>query len=148
MQRLLRRNLLGDLQFRWRFGRILSNAGERTTTNSGFARLPADIEWAFILHADDVVKPNWISLYWNEMIGCADDIATICSSYDIWDPECDQIHAGEEFPDKPSVLVKGTRAAVLNTLNRGCWWHISGLCHSNPSVPSNWRVRSNFTADR
>ena len=104
----------------------LTNVGERTTINSGFARLPPDIEWAFILHADDVVKPNWISLYWNEMIGCADDIATICSSYDMWNPECDQIHAGEEFPDKPSVLVKGTRAAVLNTLNRGCWWHISG----------------------
>ena len=60
------------------------------------------------------------------MIGCADDVATICSSYDTWHPESDQIHAGEEFPDKPSVLVKGTRAAVLDTLNRGCWWHISG----------------------
>lgn len=104
----------------------LSNAGERTTINSGFARLTADIEWAFILHADDVVKPNWISLYWNEMIGCADDVATICSSWDTWYPESGQIHAGEEFPDKPSVLVKGTRAAVLDTLDRGCWWHISG----------------------
>ena len=64
----------------------LSNAGERTTTNVGIKRLPGDIEWAFILHADDVVKPDWISRYWNEMIGCADDVATICSSYDSWYP--------------------------------------------------------------
>src|SRR5262245_52656479 len=37
------------------------NAGERTTVNSGLANLPADVDWAFILHADDIVKSNWIS---------------------------------------------------------------------------------------
>jgi glycosyltransferase involved in cell wall biosynthesis len=102
------------------------NTGERTTTNSGLARLPADIEWAFILHADDVVIPNWISLYLNEMTDCPDDVATICSSYDSWYPGSGQIEPGEEYPDRPAVLVSGTRQAVLDTLDRGCWWHISG----------------------
>jgi glycosyltransferase involved in cell wall biosynthesis len=102
------------------------NAGERTTVNSGLANLPAGVEWAFILHADDIVKPNWISLYLNEMSGCSGHVASICSSYDDWIPDLGQIIPGEEFPERPNVVVEGTREAVLGTLNRGCWWHISG----------------------
>jgi glycosyltransferase involved in cell wall biosynthesis len=102
------------------------NAGERTIINSGLAHLSADIEWAFILHADDVVKRNWISLYLNEMIGCPEHVASICSSYDVWYPDSGRINPGEEYPERPNDLVSGTRQAVLDTLNRGCWWHISG----------------------
>jgi GT2 family glycosyltransferase len=102
------------------------NAGERITVNSGLANLPSDVEWAFILHADDIVKPNWISLYLNEMSRCPKHVASICSSYDDWDPDSGQIIPGEEFPERPTVVVNGTREAVLDTLNRGCWWHISG----------------------
>src|SRR5262245_60172952 len=102
------------------------NAGQWTTTNSALDRLPADVEWAFILHADDVVKPNWISLYFTAMMNCADDIATICSSYDSWYPDSSRNEPGEEHPENPNILVSGTREAVLDTLNRGCWWHISG----------------------
>jgi glycosyltransferase involved in cell wall biosynthesis len=109
------------------------NAGERTTVNSGLAKLPADVEWAFILHADDVVKPNWISLYMNEMSGCSPHVASICSSYDVWHPDSGQITPGEEFPERPNVVVDGTREAVLDTLNRGCWWHISGCAIRVPA---------------
>jgi GT2 family glycosyltransferase len=100
------------------------NEGQWRTTTAGLMRLSA--RWAFILHADDMVKPNWISLYLNEMNVCRDDVATICSSYDTWDPETNQINPGEECPGDPSVLVSGTRETVIDTLNRGCWWHISG----------------------
>jgi|SRR5579862_686911 len=103
-----------------------TNSGERTSTNFGIARLPADVEWAFILHADDVVNSNWISLYLNAIGGCSDDIATICSSYDNWYPESGQIIPGDEYPDRSNVLVRGTRQAVVDTLNMGCWWHLSG----------------------
>jgi glycosyltransferase involved in cell wall biosynthesis len=102
------------------------NAGERTTVNGGFTRLPPDIEWAFILHADDIVKPNWISLYLEEMIGCPEHVASICSGWDVWYPDSGLIEPGEECPERPSVLISGTREAVLDTLNRGCWWHVSG----------------------
>lgn len=102
------------------------NAGQWSTTNAGLASLPSEIEWAFILHADDVVKPNWISLYFNEMISCPDDVATICSSYDTWFLDSNRVVPGEEKPDSRHVLVSGTREAVLDTLQRGCWWHISG----------------------
>jgi glycosyltransferase involved in cell wall biosynthesis len=109
------------------------NAGERITVNSGLANLPSDVEWAFILHADDVVKPNWISLYLNEMRGCSEHVASICSSYDVWYPDSGQIIPGEEFPERPNVVVDGTREAVLDTLNRGCWWHISGCAIRVPA---------------
>jgi glycosyltransferase involved in cell wall biosynthesis len=102
------------------------NAGERTTVNSGLTNLPANVDWAFILHADDLVKSNWISLYLKEMRGCPEHIASICSSYDVWYPDSDRVELGEEFPERPNVVVYGTREAVLDTLNRGCWWHISG----------------------
>ena len=102
------------------------NAGQWPTTNSGLAGLPPCVEWAFILHADDVVKPNWLSLYLNAIIGCPEHVATICSSYDVWRPDTGDVVPGEESPSRPNDLVSGTREAVLGTLNRGCWWHISG----------------------
>jgi hypothetical protein len=37
-----------------------------------------------------------------------------------------QIIFGEEYPDRPTILVAGTQQAVADTLDRGCWWHISG----------------------
>jgi GT2 family glycosyltransferase len=102
------------------------NLGERTTTNAAFARLPADLEWALILHADDVVKGNWLSLYFTAMATCPQDVATICSSYDSWDPDTGCIERGDEYPKRPNALISGTREAVQNTLERGCWWHLSG----------------------
>jgi GT2 family glycosyltransferase len=100
------------------------NEGQWRTTTAGLMRVSA--QWAFILHADDIVKPNWLSLYINEINRCPDDVATICSSYDTWNPESNQINPGEECPGLPTVLVSGTPETVIDTLNRGCWWHISG----------------------
>ena len=105
----------------WTNGR---NEGQWKTTNAGLMRVST--QWAFILHADDIVKPNWISLYMNEINFCPDNVATMCSSYDTWDPESNQINPGEESPEISSVLVSGTPETVIDTLNRGCWWHISG----------------------
>jgi GT2 family glycosyltransferase len=100
------------------------NEGQWGTTNSGLVRLT--VEWVFILHADDIVKPNWLSLYLNAMNSCPEHVATICSSYDNWDPQSNQTKPGEESPGAANVLVSGTRETVIDTLNRGCWWHISG----------------------
>jgi glycosyltransferase involved in cell wall biosynthesis len=102
------------------------NAGERAITNTALARLPANVEWAFLLHADDVVKLNWISLYLDQITDCSEDVASICSSYDNWYHDTGRVSPGEEYPDRPAVHVRGTRQAVMDTLNRGCWWHLSG----------------------
>jgi glycosyltransferase involved in cell wall biosynthesis len=103
-----------------------TNAGERATVNSGFARLDPAVEWAFILHADDVVKPLWLSLYLEYMQGCSSDIASICSSYDLFYSTTGRICPGEDYPRRLPVVVRGERDSVQGTLNRGCWWHLSG----------------------
>jgi glycosyltransferase involved in cell wall biosynthesis len=103
-----------------------TNTGQWPITSSGLSRLPIDIEWAFILHADDVVTPNWISIYLREMTGCSESVATICASWDYWYPNSGRTIGSEEHTDRPAVLIPGTRQAVIDTLDRGCWWSISG----------------------
>jgi glycosyltransferase involved in cell wall biosynthesis len=106
--------------------RNANNMGERRTTNAAIARLSDSFEWTFILHADDVVKPLWLSLYLDELGKLPDTVATICSSYDNWWPTAGRIEAGEEEPGVPAVHVPGERSHVLGTLEKGCWWHLSG----------------------
>jgi hypothetical protein len=72
------------------------------------------------------VKPNWISLYLDVIESCSADVASICSSYDNWYPETGKIELGEEHPNRSVLYIAGTREAVVDTLRRGCWWHISG----------------------
>ena len=102
------------------------NMGERRTTNAAIARLVGEVEWTFILHADDVVKSNWLSLYFDELEKMPASVASICSSYDNWWPDVGKTTPGEEFPDRLAVHVPGDRAGVLGTLEKGCWWHLSG----------------------
>ena len=107
----------------WRNAR---NMGERRTTNAAITRLAADVDWTFILHADDVVKPDWLSLYIAELAKLPASVASICSSYDNWWPETGRIEAGEDDPERRPQHVAGERQSVIGTLDRGCWWHISG----------------------
>lgn len=103
-----------------------TNMGERCTTNAAIERLASRCDWTLILHADDVVKPFWLSLYLRELQVAPPTVATICSSYDNWWPSSGRTESGEEMPDAPAVHVAGERAAVLGTIERGCWWHLSG----------------------
>ncbi len=102
------------------------NQGERRTVNAAIARLADRVAWTFILHADDVVKPGWLSLYFEAIEEAPDSVASICSSYDNWWPDTGRIEPGDEFPERPPVHVPGERQRVLDTLAQGCWWHISG----------------------
>ena len=103
-----------------------TNMGERRTTNAGIGRLADCVDWTLVLHADDVVKPDWLSLYLEAISVVPASVASICSSYDYWWPETGRIQAGEEFPGLPAVHIRGEMAGVIGTLDRGCWWHLSG----------------------
>src|SRR5262245_10405921 len=37
-----------------------ANRGERETVNAAVRALPAHVQWCFLLHADDIAKPNWL----------------------------------------------------------------------------------------
>lgn len=109
------------------------NCGQWPATNFGIEALAAEADWTLILHADDVVKENWISLYIEALNVLPEGVASVCSSYDVWYPDGGRISAGEEYPNKPAVLVPGSRSEVRETLKRGCWWHISGCAIRNKS---------------
>src|SRR5262249_43975374 len=70
--------------------------GERRTVNAAFDRLREHYEWIFILHADDVVKENWLDLYFQRIEAAGPRVASICSSYDCWYPEAKRIEPGED----------------------------------------------------
>jgi glycosyltransferase involved in cell wall biosynthesis len=99
--------------------------GERRTVNSAFERL-RNYEWIFILHADDVVKENWLDLYFERIIAAKPRVASICSSYDVWYPEAKRIEPGENDFSRDLQIIRGSRESVLGSLKVGCWWHISG----------------------
>lgn len=107
------------------------NLGERRTTNAALARLSRFVDWTFILHADDIVKPNWLTLYMEEIRKLPASVASVCSSYDLWWTDTGLIETGEEYPDRPAVYVRGDRASVIGTIERGCWWHLSGCAIRN-----------------
>jgi GT2 family glycosyltransferase len=110
------------------------NMGERRTVNRAFAQLGDEIQWTFILHSDDVVKPAWIELYMAAMQSVSDNTASICSSYDAWWPDIGRVVPGEDVLDELVRLVPGNASSLHGTLERGCWWHISGCAIRNASM--------------
>src|SRR5262249_44515801 len=91
---------------------ILQNAqrlGEGRTVNGAFERLRRDYEWIFILHADDVVKENWLDLYFQRIKAAEPRVASICSSYDGWYPEAKRIEPGEDDFSRDLEIIRGAR---------------------------------------
>ena len=102
------------------------NMGERRTVNRAFAQLSIETDWIFILHADDVVKPNWITLYIEAIQNIGENTASICSSYDVWWSDSGRTNPGEDEIGTAVRIIPGSLESVLGTLEKGCWWHISG----------------------
>lgn len=107
------------------------NMGERRTINAAMVHLSERVDWTCILHADDVVKSNWLALYIEAIEGAPHTVASVCSSYDNWWPATGLINPGEDRPGAPIVHVPGERIHVIGTINNGCWWHISGCAIRN-----------------
>jgi GT2 family glycosyltransferase len=108
---------------------ILQNGqrlGQHGTVNAAFERLRKRYEWIFILHADDVVKENWLDLYFQRINAAEPRVASICSSYDCWYPATSEVDPGQDDLNRDLELIRGTRESVMHTLKAGCWWHISG----------------------
>lgn len=108
-----------------------SNIGERRTVNRAFEKLSNNTTWTFILHADDVVKPNWLSLYFEAIKSQGENTASICSSYDSWWSDTGQIDPGQDEVDDSARVISGNSDSVRGTMDRGCWWHISGCAIRN-----------------
>src|SRR5271166_2451439 len=72
-----------------------SNIGERATVNRLLRQIGNEYQWAYVLHADDVVKENWLELYFDRIQNVGSRVASICSSYDCWFPESNTVALGE-----------------------------------------------------
>jgi glycosyltransferase involved in cell wall biosynthesis len=101
------------------------NCGEYASVNNAVEQLPDGTEWFIVLHADDIATPGWLDAFLVHIERAADNIGSICSSYDCFDDR-GTISAGENDKSARVVTVGGTREAVADSLTRGCWWHISG----------------------
>jgi glycosyltransferase involved in cell wall biosynthesis len=101
------------------------NLGQWGNCNDAMRQLAGRRDWVLLVHADDILKPNWLALMTGRIDACAAHVATICSSYDNLYAD-GHIVPGEEQPEHPIEVIEGTPRSVAGTLHRRCWWHISG----------------------
>ncbi len=100
------------------------NFGERANVNKALSQLKPGVDWLLLLHADDVAKDRWFATLLSRIEVSREDIASICSSYDILMPDS-SVLPGEDN-DRETEVIEGIAGSVRGTLLRGCWWHISG----------------------
>jgi GT2 family glycosyltransferase len=101
------------------------NLGERGNINRALELIEHQPEWVLILHSDDVAKQNWLELMIARINACPADTGSICSSWDDRRPD-GTIIPGDDDPGREIEYIAGTINAVVYTLGRGCWWHVSG----------------------
>lgn len=102
------------------------NVGERKTTNIAFNDFREDFNWVFIIHADDMVKEDWLTTL-IESINDADTdkYFTVWSSYDSFTENTEKLIRGDNtgniFQAKRSYdTIKYFLTKVYGS------WHISG----------------------
>jgi GT2 family glycosyltransferase len=77
-----------------------------------------------ILHADDIAKPNWITVMAGEVRAVSPSTIAISASYDVLS-EDRRVTSGDERGLANKTTIEGTRLSVRDTLERGCWFKIS-----------------------
>jgi glycosyltransferase involved in cell wall biosynthesis len=102
------------------------NRGERRNVSEAMHGLAADgAEWVLLLHSDDLAKPSWLSTMLSRINACDEQVATICSSWDDLYPD-GRLVPGEDNLTREVERISGDLESTRGTLQRGCWWHISG----------------------
>jgi glycosyltransferase involved in cell wall biosynthesis len=102
------------------------NIGEQATLNKAFLELQKSFDWVYLIHADDLAKPNWIELYLGRISEAGPKVVTISSGWDTWFADTNLLVPGEDDFSRDFQIVEGNREAVVGTLARGCWWRNSG----------------------
>lgn len=100
------------------------NLGPWPNLNRALHHLAQQHEWALILHADDIAKAGWLEALLERIAQCADDVASISTSWDMLYGE--RVEATGETHEDAVRLIAGSPQAVHDTLLNGCWWKISG----------------------
>jgi glycosyltransferase involved in cell wall biosynthesis len=100
------------------------NRGQYKNMNECIARLPGHIEWYLVMHAGNLAKPSWVETLLNRADIADERVGTIFTSWDNLQ-ENGQVTGGE-YRQPPTVeRIVGNDASVIDTIRRGCRWHIS-----------------------
>ncbi len=101
------------------------NSGERTTTNRAFKQLEKEVDWVFIIHADDIVKKEWLSILINEIEQVNDKSCfTVWSSYDTFS-NLSNVQKGDNSGLVTHIIKdKKTISDYIRKISSS--WHISG----------------------
>jgi GT2 family glycosyltransferase len=103
-----------------------NNCGERKTTNHAFYKFYNVYDWVFIIHADDIVKKDWITVLVAQIEALNDeDCFTVWSSFDSLDDKTKVITTGD---DTGKVCLEIKTQEQVRALLRKMYssWHISG----------------------
>jgi len=102
------------------------NSGERKTTNEAFNKFYGSYDWAFIIHADDIVKQDWLAALITEIEKVNDENCfTVWSSYDTLIDKTKGIVPGDnsqhvQHIKKDMTYIRQSLVKVTSS------WHISG----------------------
>jgi glycosyltransferase involved in cell wall biosynthesis len=102
------------------------NVGERKTTNRAFKDFYGKYDWAFIIHADDIVKKDWLKTLIDNIEKKDDPICfTVWSSYDALYDKTKEVEEGD---NSGAILYKGCTLDEVRGIIRKMYssWHISG----------------------
>lgn len=102
------------------------NSGERKTTNKAFRNFLNQYDWVFIIHADDIVKKDWLKVLIGHIEKENDpQCFTVWSSYDSF---YDKTKVIEEGDNTGAVLYETNQLDEIRAILRKmyCSWHISG----------------------
>ena len=102
------------------------NTGERRTTNDAFAAFRGNYDWVVIIHADDIVKKDWLTTLYQQIL-LVDDrrCFTVWSSFDSLDSASGKVVPGDDTGD--IHIRERTPEEKRRYITRlYCNWHISG----------------------
>ena len=102
------------------------NIGERRTTNRAFNQFYGKYDWAFIIHADDIVKKDWLKVLIEHIEKETDPACfTVWSSFDAFHDKKESVDEGD---NSGGVLYETKELDRIRDILRKmyCSWHISG----------------------
>jgi glycosyltransferase involved in cell wall biosynthesis len=102
------------------------NLGERRTTNRAFKQFYGSYDWAFIIHADDIVKKDWLKALIEHIEEKNDhECFTVWSSFDAFHDKTKPVDEGD---NSGAILYETNQLNEVRSILRKmyCSWHISG----------------------
>jgi glycosyltransferase involved in cell wall biosynthesis len=121
-------NILNNYKSHWlnlNIAKNNENLKERKTTNNVLFGLSSKYDWTLLIHADDIVKPEWILEMKNQILISPANCFTVWSSYDSFNHGSDKVIYGDNTGNvEYNMRTKKDALFFLSKITAS--WHISG----------------------